>query len=149
MNNVSSPSIVVWRGFAFENVCFNHIDSIKKALGISGVSTKQSAWSKHEDNGDGTQIDLIIERNDNIVNMCEIKFCGDEFSVDKSYDRILRNRCSVLQKHIPKKCAIRSTLITTYGLKENEYKWDFANVITMDDLFEHQGRVGNGIFGFQ
>lgn len=60
---------------------------------------------------------------------------GDEFSVDKSYDRILHNRCSVLQKHIPKKCAIHSTLITTYGLKENEYKWDLVNIITMDDLF--------------
>ena len=136
INNVSSPGIVAWRGFAFENVCFNHINSIKKALGISGVSTKHSAWSKHEENGDGIQIDLIIERNDNIVNMCEIKFYGDEFSVDKSYDRILRNRCSVLQEFIPKKCAIHSTLITTYGLKENEYKWDFVNVITMDDLFE-------------
>lgn len=99
------------------------------------MSTKHSAWSKREEEGDGLQIDLIIERNDNIVNMCEIKFYGDKFMVDKSYDRTLRSRCSALQEHIPKKCAIHSTLITTYGLKENEYRWDFVNVITMDDLF--------------
>lgn len=135
-NHVNSPEIVAWRGFAFENVCFNHIQAIKKVLGISGVTTKQSAWSKQEPDSDGLQIDLIIERNDNIVNMCEIKFYSDEFTVDKNYDRILRNRCSVLQQYIPKKCAVHSTLITTYGLKENMYKWDFVNVITMDDLFE-------------
>lgn len=135
-NNVSSQSITTWRGFAFENVCLNHISSIKQALGISGVSTRHSAWSKHEENGDGLQIDLIIERSDNIVNMCEIKFYSDEFAVDKKYDLILRNRCNALKEYIPKKSAVHSTLITTYGLKENEYKWDFVNVITMDDLFK-------------
>lgn len=136
LTNVGSPSVAAWRGFAFENVCFNHIAAIKKALGISGVATKHSAWTKQDQNGDGLQIDLIIERNDNIVNMCEIKFYGDEFVVDKSYDLTLRKRCSVLQEYIPKKSAIHSTLITTYGLKENEYKWDFVKVICMDDLFE-------------
>ena len=132
---VCSPRIVAWRGFAFENVCFNHISAIKRALGISGVSTKHSAWSKNDDEGDGLQIDLIIERNDNIVNMCEIKFYSDEFEVNKKYDLILRNRQTILAKYIPKKCAIHSTLITTYGIKNNEYKWDFENVITLDDLF--------------
>lgn len=134
--NASTPAVTIWRGFAFENVCFNHIASIKKALGISGVLTKQSAWSKSgDDDGDGMQIDLLIERNDNIVNMCEIKFYSDEFEVDKKYDLILHKRNAVLQKYIPKKSAIHSTLITTYGLKENRYKWDFVNVITMNDLF--------------
>ena len=134
-SNVTSPRITIWRGFAFENVCFNHIDSIKKALGISGVSTKYSAWSKNDDDGEGLQIDLIIERKDNIVNMCEIKFYSDEFEVNKKYDLTLRNRRAILSNYIPKKSAIHSTLITTYGVKNNEYKWDFENVITMDDLF--------------
>ena len=72
-SNVTSPRITAWRGFAFENVCFNHISAIKRTLGISGVSTRHSAWTKNDEE-DGLQIDLIIERNDNIVNMCEIKF---------------------------------------------------------------------------
>ncbi len=134
-NNVNSQSIVSWRGYSFENVCFNHIKQIKNALGISGVSTKQSAWSIHDESDEGTQIDLIIERRDNIVNMCEIKFYSDEFVVDKSYDLILRNRTSLLRNHIPKKCGIHNTIITTFGVKENEYKWDFQNILTIDDLF--------------
>ena len=136
MANIESQKIVTWRRIAFENVCFNHILQIKKALGISGVSTTQSAWSKRKGEETGTQIDMLIERKDNIVNMCEIKFYGDEFSVDKNYDRILRNRISLLSKEISPRMAIHSTLITTYGLKYNEYSGDFVNVITMDDLFE-------------
>lgn len=136
MSNIDSQKIVTWRGIAFENVCFNHIPQIKKALGISGVSTSQSAWSKRKDEETGAQIDMLIERKDNIINMCEIKFYGDEFSVDKNYDRILRSRTALLSKEISPKMAIHSTLITTYGLKYNEYSGDFVNVITMDDLFE-------------
>lgn len=135
LSSIDSQNIISWRGFAFENVCFNHISEIKKALGISGVSTKHSAWSKKEDEGSGIQIDLILERRDHIINMCEMKFYGDEFIVDKRYDRILQNKCTVLSQYIPKKCAIHRTLITTYGLKANEYRWDFENVITLDDLF--------------
>ena len=112
---------LTWRGFAFENVCFNHIGSIKRALGISGVATKQSVWSKCNEKAEGMQIDLLIERNDNIINMCEIKFYSDKFMVDKAYDLTLRKRRTTLQEFIPKKCAIHSTLITTFGLKENEY----------------------------
>ena len=67
--NVSEPSIVSWRGFAFENVCFNHVEQIKQALGISGVISSHSAWSKKDDDVDGTQIDLLIQRNDNVINM--------------------------------------------------------------------------------
>ena len=136
LTNINSQSIVSWRGFAFENVCFNHISAIKKALGISGVITNHSAFTKKDSNGDGTQVDLTIERNDNIVNVCELKFYGTEFTVDKSYDKLIRERNTIIQEYIPKKSAIHNTLITTYGLKKNEYSWDFTNVIAMDDLFE-------------
>ena len=135
LEHFDSQSITSWRGFAFENVCFHHIAQIKAALGIQGVSTTQSAWSKIPNEETGTQIDLIIERKDNIINMCEIKFYSDDFAVDKSYDKVLRNRTSLLQQTIPRKMAIHSTLITTYGLKYNEYSSDFSNVITLDDLF--------------
>lgn len=136
LSNIESQNIVTWRGIAFENVCFNHIYQIKKALGISGVSTNQSAWSKKKSEESGTQIDMLIERKDNIVNMCEIKFYNSDFVVDKNYDKILRNRISLLSQEISPKMAIHSTLITTFGLKYNEYSGAFSNVIDMNDLFE-------------
>jgi len=134
--NVMSGSVSAWRGYAFENVCFQHIEQIKKKLGISGVSTQQSAWSKREDDADGTQIDMIISRQDNIVNMCEIKYCSTEFEVDKDYDRKLRERQVLLSAKIPKKAIVHNTLITTFGLKYNKYSGIIDNVITMDDLYE-------------
>ena len=135
ISNITSQKIVSWRGIAFENVCFNHIAQIKRALGISGVSTNEFAWSKKDDNI-GTQIDMIIERKDNIINMCELKFYNDEVVVDKSYDKVVRNRIRLLEKEISKKYSIHSTLITTFGLKYNEYSNDFVNVITIDELFQ-------------
>ncbi len=132
----SLSPIVSWRGYAFENVCVSHIAQIKKKLGISGISTTESPWSVEDNEGIGTQIDLIISRKDNIVNMCEMKFYSDIFTVDKQYDMVLRNRQSLLREAIPKRSSIHNTLITTYGIKENEYRWSFDNVITMDDLFE-------------
>lgn len=135
MQNAASQRISSWRGYAFENVCFNHIRQIKDVLGISGVSTTQSSWTLQEKDGQGTQIDLIISRADNVLNMCEMKFYSEEFTVDKKYDMLLRNRQGILAGQIPKKYAIHNTLITTYGIKDNEYRWAFDNVITMDDLF--------------
>ena len=132
---IESQQIVSWRGLAFENLCFVHIAQIKKALGINGVSTTESAWSKRPDDTEGTQIDLIIERKDNVVNMCECKFYGDEFLVDGDYYRKLMRRQDLFSKQLPRKMAIHNTLITTYGLAYNEYSGVFSNVITLDDLF--------------
>ena len=133
--NQAAQSVVSWRGFAFEGVCFNHINQIKHALGISGVSATYSAWSKRQDDTEGTQVDLIIERKDNVVNMCEIKFYGNDFSVNKDYHKKLINRQELLSKELSPKVIIHNTLITTYGLKYNEYSSDFDSVITLDDLF--------------
>ena len=134
--NLVSQAVVVWRGLSFENVCFLHINQIKKALGISGVITTQSAWSKREGDEQGTQIDLLIERRDDVVNMCEIKFYSDDFTVDKSYYRTVIRRQGLLEKYLKRKNVIHNTLITTYGLTYNEYSGVFTNVITLDDLFD-------------
>jgi len=135
--NQSSPSILSWQGIAFEDICLMHIDQIKKALGIYGVSTRQSSWAlPGNDGADGTQIDMLIERDDNVVNLCEMKFYKNDFAVDKAYDRTLRNRLALLQQHLPKRVAVHMTLITTFGLAYNEYYGAFQQVITLDDLFE-------------
>lgn len=135
-HNVTSPAINSWRGFAFEEVCFHHIPQIKQALGILGVITSQSSWSvKGDDDNDGTQIDMLIDRNDNVINMCEMKFYNEEFTVGKAYHSKIVHRLNVLSGMIPKRKAIHSTLITTFGLTHNEYSGDFQQVLTIDSLF--------------
>lgn len=135
--NVNSHPIISWRGLAFENLCFNHVAQIKKALSIAGVSSSLSLWSKKgEDGSKGTQIDMLIQRKDNVINMCEIKFYGSKFTVDKKYHEILLNRGDLLFKEISKKQIIHNVLITTYGLNINEYSSDFAHTVLLDDLFQ-------------
>ena len=133
--NVTSQQVAIWRGFAFENVCFNHIEPIKKALGISGVISSASAWSKRSEEESGAQIDLLIDRNDNVVNMCEMKFYSGDFAINKEYYKVLLHRQELLARETSPKTSIRSTLITTFGLVQNEYSGAFTNVVTLDDLF--------------
>jgi len=133
--NISTQQVVSWRGFAYESVCFNHISQIKKALGIAGVITTHSAWLKTSDDTEGMQIDLVISRNDNVVNMCEIKYYGDIFTVDKRYYQVLLRRQEILSKELSPRVSVHNTLITTFGLAYNEYSGIFKNVLTLDDLF--------------
>ena len=79
---------------------------------------------------------MLIDRNDNIINMCELKFYSEEFCVDKSYHATLTHRINLLMHEIPKKKMVHSTLITTYGLRYNEYSGDFQKIVTLDDLFQ-------------
>lgn len=136
INIEDSRPVTVWKGYAFENTCWNHVSQIKDALKIGGVATEESLWSKRgNDETDGTQIDLIIDRRDHVVNMCEIKFYSEDFAVDKDYHMTLERRKRLLREVIPKKSVIHNILITTYGLKHNEYYSDFINIVTLDDLF--------------
>ena len=133
--NITSQPVITWRGLAFENVCFHHVEQIKKALGISGVISSSSAWLKKGVEEDGIQIDLLINRKDNVINMCELKYYGGDFTVDKDYYKILLRRTEILAKEVSPKTVVRSTLITTFGLTKNAYSSVFTNVITLDDLF--------------
>ena len=136
LHNVTSSSVNSWRGFAFEEVCFRHILQIKHALGITGISTTQSPWCfKGNSDTPGTQVDMLIDRRDNIVDMCEMKFYSEEFTVDKNYHAILVHRQNVLSDILPKRKSVHNVLVTTFGLKYNEYSGDFQNVVTLDDLF--------------
>ena len=100
--------------------------------------TETSAWSKKEDDTEGTQIDLLIKRNDNVINMCENKFFSDDFTVTKDYYKKILNRQTILAGHVSSKFVIHSTLITTFGLTQNEYSSVFLNVILLDDLFKDE-----------
>lgn len=134
-DNIEAQQIVVWRGLAYENVAFNHISQIKDALGIRSVSTIESTFYESVEN-ETAQIDMVIERKDNIVNMCEIKFYSDLYVGNKTSHLDLVRKDRVLGEYIKKKQIIHNTLITTYGIKDNEYRFDYTNVITLDDLFK-------------
>ena len=133
--NYNAQPAISWRGIAFENVCFNHVRQIKKALGIEGVSATYSAWNNSDSDGEGVQVDLIIKRSDNVVNMCEIKYLSDDFSVSDKYYRVILRRQEALRRELPAKMSVQSTLITTFGLSGDKNIGAFSNVITMDDLF--------------
>lgn len=138
MATSQSQSFKSWAGYTFENVCMTHILSIKKALGISGISTSISSfYAKPKDGLNGTQIDLLIERGDNSIHLCEIKFLSEELIIDKKMVENLRNKRTIFNYHTQNKKHIFNTIITTYGVVSNDYSLQqIDQIITMDSLFE-------------
>ena len=133
-NNATSPTLNAWRGFSFEAVVFQHVQQIKRALGILGVQTEVSPWHSDRQNG-GAQIDMVIDRADRVINLCEMKFCTDDFTVNASYEKELRHKMTVFAEDTKSKSSLHMTLVTTYGLAQSPYSSRFQSVITMDDLF--------------
>lgn len=133
--NSNTPQLNSWRGYAFEELCFTHIGQIKKALGIASVSSTQSSWIVEAEGKQKNQIDLIIDRSDNVVNLCEIKFYGKPFTIGKQYDATLRERVHTLIEYLPKKKTVHLTLISSFGLKSNDYTGQVQSLVTLDDLF--------------
>lgn len=127
-----------WRGFAFENICLKHIRQIKKALGISGVYTEESVWRYAPKAGEtGAQIDLLIDRQDNCINLFEIKFYKSEWAIDKNDAASLESKRQVFMEKTDTKKTVFISLLTTYGVKRNEYYLQTVqNQWTMDVLFD-------------
>ena len=135
-----NPARRVWAGLSFEQLCMDHITQIKKKLGVEGVLSEEYAWSARdnkesspEDNG--AQIDLLIDRRDRVINVCEIKFSINEFEIDKTYDRILRNKIETYRKSSGTKKTLQLTMITTFGVKSNMYSSIATGQVVLDDLF--------------
>lgn len=136
-NNQLSPKINSWRGYAFEDICWYHIAQLKEALGISGVQTEVSSWKfRGDEETPGAQIDLLIDRSDRVIDLCEMKFSISDFVIDKSYDKVLRQKMSVFMDNVKTRKALHQVLVTTFGLHKNEYSGRIQKVITMDDLFK-------------
>lgn len=132
------PNYKSWSGYAFENVCLMHIDQIRKALGVSGIfTTISSFFAKPKDGFSGTQIDLIIDRGDNSINICEIKFSNTEYEVTKRDTKNLENKKRVFQYHTKTKKHLFVSLITTYGVVENANRLNSIDqVVVLNQLFE-------------
>jgi hypothetical protein len=126
-----------WSGIAFERVCLKHIPQLKKALGIAGVHTEESAWRHLPKKGKGAQIDLLLDRKDFVINICEMKYSESEFVIDKGYASELENKRDVFKRETGTKKSLFLILVTTFGVKGNEYFTKLVqNSITMDSLFE-------------
>lgn len=131
--NIRTPELNTWRGLAFEDVCLLHETQIKKALGFGAVDAVVAPWRSKA----GTaQVDLLFNRSDRVVNLCEMKFVSDEFIVDKDYDAELRRKVERFIEDTASKKSVHLSLVTTYGLAQNKYSSRFQSVVTMDDFFK-------------
>jgi uncharacterized protein len=137
-NRIDDASVNVWAGLAYEQICKDHIKNIKKALGIDGIYSETSTWSKKGDeDSSGAQIDLVIDRKDRVINLCEIKYSINSYEITKAYDLNLRNKIGKFKDSTKTKKAVFMTMITTFGLVKNQYARSIVqNELTMDNLFD-------------
>ena len=133
-SNLNSPSLYAWRGFSFAELCYVHQDEIKAALGISGMHREVQPWRCTLPD-DHSQIDMLIDCEDRVINICEVKFCIGEFTIDKQYDMELRGKMQTFMNQTKTKKTPRLTLVTKYGLKSNKYSGHIQKLILMKDLF--------------
>jgi uncharacterized protein len=135
INMIDNPVQRTWQGFTFEQICIDHVEQIKKALGINGVQSNNASWRGGTPEK-SAQIDLLIDRRDQVVNLCECKFSLDTFSIDKEYSEKLRSKIATFKEATKTKKAVFLTMITTYGVEKNKYANALVqNEVTMDDLF--------------
>ena len=135
-DNFTADAMKGWRGVAFEQVCWQHIQQIKRGLGIEGVKSSISAWNvKGDDTTAGAQVDLLIMRDDNIVNLCEMKFSASSYSIDSEEETKMLHRIDLLKETLSSKQRVHLTLVTTYGLVYGKHSGKVQKVVIGDDLF--------------
>lgn len=141
-NMQDNPRRQAWQGHAFEQVCLHHVNQIKQRLGILGVLSEVCSWAcraftdKDGSEYKGTQIDLVIDRRDETVNLCEAKFSTDAYAITEDYAERLKSRKETFRAATGTCKSLHTTMITTYGLKRNKYSQVVQQDITMDDLFD-------------
>jgi uncharacterized protein len=135
ITGLDKPEIRAWSGYAFEQICTAHLRQLKVALGISNVQTQTSHWQGEGSDGKA-QIDLVIDRRDEVINICEMKFSLRPFQIDKPYADVLNKKLSVFREQTKTKKALWLTMVTTYGVEENSYARELGvGVVDMEGLF--------------
>ena len=132
---IDSPSHRAWAGYAFEQVCLNHVSQIKRALGISGIQSTVSAWRGVEDRKPVAQIDLVIDRRDDVVNLCEMKYSLHPYDITPSYLEKLVERREIFRRLTGTRKALHLTMVTLYGLQHNAQWGMIQNEVDADQLF--------------
>ena len=132
-----SHSVEAWEGFSFELICMLHLEQIKKKLGINIIATETSSWHAiGNKDKKGAQIDLVIERSDRIINLCEIKFSAEPYLITKDYEMKLRERMALFKEATSTRKSVVTTMITTYGILRGIHSGVVQSEVIMDDLFE-------------
>lgn len=134
----STPGWKAWSGYAFENVCFRHLKQLKHALGISGVETSSASWVYRptEESDQGAQIDLLIDRRDDVINLCEMKFCDAPFVIDKAYAAELRGKIDTFRRVTATRKVTMLTMVSPYGSVANANRLELVtNDVVADVLF--------------
>ncbi|MBO4741358.1 MAG: ATP-binding protein [Bacteroidales bacterium] len=124
-----------WAGYAFEQVCLIHLNQIKKALGISGIASDVCSWNSANDER-GAQVDLVIDRSDKVINLCEMKYTTGRFELTRSYAEWMSERKELFRNETNSKKTLHLTLITPYGIVPGKNTSALQNVVTIEDLFE-------------
>lgn len=121
-----------WCGYAFETICLKHVQQVKKGLECDQIQSSNYSWSN-----ENAQIDLVVDRDDDVVNLCEIKFYNEEFALDQGYLDRLRNKENQFRISSKTKKGIYTSMLTTWGIKTNQYsKAIVSKSLTMRCLFE-------------
>jgi hypothetical protein len=143
MRQASSRRYEVWCGYAFESLCFKHLDAIRAAIGISGVETRAAAWRylpKAGSDEEGAQIDLLLDRADRCINICEIKFSDKPYVISRSYALTLNRKLRVFSNRSNRKQALFLTMITPEGIVSNRHAEGLVtNQVVLGDLFNFAG----------
>ena len=135
-HHIASPAISAWQGFSFETVCLSHLQQIKKKLGISGIATNSRSWRSRGSAGNpGAQIDLLIERADRVINICEMKFAPAPFVITKDYEARLRDKMSAFTMETHNTKPLLLTMVTTFGVSRGIHSGLVSSEVLADDLF--------------
>ena len=135
-SNLESPSLSAWKGYAFEQVCLYHSEQIKQALGLMVVSTEISSWRSRQ-SSPGAQIDLLIDRKDGIINLCEMKYSKSEYKLSSKEEEQLRNKITAFETETRTKKAVHLTMVTTYGIVKNSHAGHVQSEVILEDLFQN------------
>ncbi len=130
----------IWAGYAFENLCAKHIVEIKSALGISGIQCEVNSYLHRKNNNyhKGFQIDLLIDRRDDVLTICEMKFYSDEYRITSDYAKKIHTRKEGLKALTSPKKHVEVVFISSFGLVNNAQKNDYVDHdLSMDILFDH------------
>jgi len=135
-----TPSHRAWSGYAFEGLCLKHAQQIKRALGITAIASEVGTWrhvaAKGQARAQGAQIDLLFDREDGVINLCEVKYAAKRFEINKAYAAELRRKMAVFAKQTRTTKQLLLTLVAPHGVKKNAYSDELVDsVVTIDDLF--------------
>ncbi|MBQ9465813.1 MAG: AAA family ATPase [Muribaculaceae bacterium] len=133
---IASPAVQVWQGLTFEVICHLHVEQIRKSLGISGINTSVSTW-RGTDTGSAkkVQIDLVIDRDDRYIHLCEMKFVNEPYVITREYEARLRERMAIFREQTHTTRTLFTTFVTTFGVKANLHSGIVNQQVLLDALF--------------